>query len=105
MVQITYIEFGGAAHTVDVRPGTTLMRGAKDNLIPGINADCGGSCICGTCHVYIEPAFRARLAGRTEIEKATIEFASDVEPYSRLACQITITEELDGLTVKLPESQ
>jgi len=105
MVNITYIEFGGTEHAVEVEPGTTLMQGARDNNIPGIAADCGGACICGTCHVYIDPAWRARLATRTEIETATIEFASDVEPYSRLACQIKITEDLDGLTVRLPESQ
>jgi ferredoxin len=86
-------------------PGTTLMRGAKDNDIPGIDADCGGAGICGTCHVYIAPAWRQRLAARTAIEKATIEFSSDVEPHSRLACQIKISEELDGLIVRMPESQ
>jgi 2Fe-2S ferredoxin len=105
MAKITYIEFSGAAHVADVAPGTTLMQGAKDNNIPGILADCGGCCVCGTCHVYIEPNWRAQLAQRTEIETATIEFSSDVEPYSRLACQITITAELDGLVVRMPESQ
>ena len=105
MAKITYIEFDGSEHVVNVEPGCTLMQGAKDNNIPGILADCGGCCICGTCHVYIEPAWRARLATRTEIEKATIEFSTDVEPHSRLACQIKITEELDGLIVRMPESQ
>lgn len=105
MAKITYIEFNGMEHTADVEPGTTLMRGARDNNIPGILADCGGACICGTCHVYIEPPWREALAARTEIEKATIEFASDVVPHSRLACQIIITEALDGLTVRMPESQ
>ena len=105
MARITYIEFDGTAHAVDVEPGTTLMQGAKDNNIPGILADCGGNCICGTCHVYIEPAWRERLATRTEIEKATIEFSSDVETHSRLACQIKIAEDLDGLIVRMPESQ
>ena len=105
MAKITYIEFGGTEHTVDVEPGATLMQGARDNNIPGIAADCGGACICGTCHVYIAPNWRTRLATRTEIEKATIEFSSGVQPYSRLACQIKITEELDGLIVRMPESQ
>lgn len=105
MARITYIEFDGTAHTADVAPGCSLMQGARDNNIPGILADCGGCCVCGTCHVYIEPPWCAQLATRTEIEKATIEFASDVEPHSRLACQITITEALDGLIVRMPESQ
>jgi ferredoxin, 2Fe-2S len=105
MAKITYIAFSGDEYLVDVAPGLTLMQGAKDNNIPGILADCGGCCICGTCHVYIDPAWRERLATRTEIENATIEFSSDVEPHSRLACQIKISEELDGLVVSMPETQ
>jgi 2Fe-2S ferredoxin len=105
MAKITYIEFNGAEHAVDVEPGQTLMQGARDNNIPGIDADCGGACVCGTCHVYVEPAWQQRLAIRTEIEKATIEFSSDVVPHSRLACQIKITPDLDGLVVRMPETQ
>jgi 2Fe-2S ferredoxin len=105
MTKITYITFGGDEYEVDVAPGLSLMQGAKDNNVPGIAADCGGACICGTCHVYIDPAWRTLLGMRTEIEKATIEFSSDVEAHSRLSCRIKITEELDGLVVRLPESQ
>ncbi len=105
MPQITYIEFNGTPHRLDVEPGLTLMHGARDNNIPGIAADCGGACVCGTCHVYIDEAWRERIGGRTAIESATIEFSSDVTPHSRLACQITITDALDGLVVRLPESQ
>lgn len=105
MAKITYIECGGIEHAVELEPGQSLMQGARDNNIPGIAADCGGACICGTCHVYIAPGWRERLATRTEIETATIEFASDVQPHSRLACQIKITPDLDGLIVRLPESQ
>ena len=105
MAKITYITYAGEEHVVDVPPGDTLMRGAKDNNIPGIDADCGGACVCGTCHVYIDPSWWERLSTRTEIETATIEFSSDVQENSRLACQIKISEELDGLVVRMPEVQ
>ena len=105
MPKITYIEFNGWEHVVDVLPGRSVMEGAKESNIPGIDADCGGGCSCGTCHVYIDPAWQARVGGRNALEEATIEFASGVEPNSRLACQIKITDSLDGLVVRLPESQ
>lgn len=105
MAKITYIAFDNTEYAVDAAPGQTLMQTAKDNNIPGIDADCGGACICGTCHVYIEPAWREMLRQRTDIETATIEFSSDVAAHSRLACQITITDALDGLVVRMPESQ
>jgi 2Fe-2S ferredoxin len=105
MAKITYITFTGEEHVVDVLPGATLMHGAKDNNIPGIDADCGGACVCGTCHVYIDPSWWQHLSTRTEIETATIEFSSDVKENSRLACQIKISEDLDGLVVRMPETQ
>jgi len=105
MVKITYIEFNGREHVVDVPPGLSVMEGARRNNIPGIDADCGGGCSCGTCHVYVEPDWREPVGGRTEIEKATIEFAENVEENSRLSCQIKVTEALDGLVVRMPESQ
>ena len=105
MVKITYIEFNGREHVVDVRPGLSVMEGAKKNDVPGIDADCGGGCSCGTCHVYVDPAWQARVGGRSPIEDATIEFADKVEPNSRLSCQIKVTEDLDGLIVRMPESQ
>jgi 2Fe-2S ferredoxin len=105
MAKVTYIEFSGREHRVDVQPGLSVMEGAKKNEVPGIDADCGGGCSCGTCHIYVDPAWLARVGGRTEIEEAMIEFADNVEPNSRLACQIPVTENLDGLIVRLPESQ
>ena len=105
MAKITYIGFDGAEHVVDVPPGKSVMEGAKSNSIPGIDANCGGGCSCGTCHVYIDEAWRARVGGRTELEVATLEFAEDVAENSRLACQIPVTEALDGLVVRMPESQ
>src|SRR5579871_5971235 len=105
MPRITYIGFDGTEYAVEATPGQTLMQAAKDNNIPGIDADCGGACICGTCHIYIDPPWQKQLEKRTEIETATIEFASDVAPHSRLACQVPVTEALDGLIVRMPESQ
>jgi 2Fe-2S ferredoxin len=105
MAKITYIEFSGTSHVVDVRPGLSVMEGAKTNSIPGIDADCGGGCSCGTCHVLVDPAWLTRVGGRTPIETGTIEFVEDVQPNSRLSCQIRVTEELDGLIVRMPESQ
>jgi 2Fe-2S ferredoxin len=105
MPSITYIEFDGAEHVVDVPAGWSVMEGARKNDIPGIDADCGGGCSCATCHVYVDPAWQARVGPRNAIEEATLEFAENVEPNSRLACQIKVTDQLDGLVVRTPESQ
>jgi 2Fe-2S ferredoxin len=105
MATITYIEFDGTTHIVDVPAGVSVMQGAKNNGIPGIDADCGGGCSCGTCHVLVDPAWLARVGGRTPIETGTIEFVEDVQPNSRLSCQIKISDALDGLIVRMPESQ
>lgn len=105
MPKITYIEFNGREHVVDVKSGMSVMEGAKKNDVPGIDADCGGGCSCGTCHVYVDPAWQARVGGRHPIEDATIEFADKVEPNSRLSCQIKVTDDLDGLVVRMPQSQ
>ena len=105
MPRVTYVEYDGTEHTVDVPVGTSVMRGAVDNNIPGIDADCGGECACATCHVYIDPAWQERLGPRNEMECSMLEFAEDVRPTSRLACQIKVTRELDGLVVRTPASQ
>jgi ferredoxin, 2Fe-2S len=105
VAKITYIEFNGREHVVDVEPGLSVMEGAKKHEIPGIDADCGGGCSCGTCHVFIDPAWTPRVGGRNSLEDATIEFAYGVERNSRLSCQIKVSDELDGLVVRMPESQ
>ena len=106
MVKITYIEPSGKQHVVDVRPGLTVMEGARDNGIPGIEADCGGACACSTCHVYIAADWVARLSPPTEMEVNMIDFAWNPDPAtSRLTCQINVTEVIDGLVVSLPERQ
>lgn len=105
MPKVTYIEYNGAAHVVDVAPGLSVMEGAKRNNVPGIDADCGGGCSCATCHVFVDPAWLLKVGGQNPIESATIEFAENTEANSRLSCQIKVTEELDGLVVRMPESQ
>jgi 2Fe-2S ferredoxin len=105
MPKVTYIEHNGRAHEVEVPAGRSLMRGAIDNAVPGIDADCGGECACATCHVYIEPEWRAQVGPRTEREEEMLSFAAVTKPESRLACQIPVTAGLDGLVVRMPEGQ
>ena len=105
MPKITYIEHNGTAHTVDVDEGLSVMEGAVNNGVPGIDADCGGSCACATCHVYVDPAWEALTGEKNESEAAMISFANGVEPNSRLSCQITVTAALDGLVVRMPAGQ
>ncbi|AJE48214.1 2Fe-2S iron-sulfur cluster-binding protein [Celeribacter indicus] len=106
MVKITYIEFGGTEHVVDVPVGSTVMEGARDNGIPGIDADCGGACACSTCHVYVAPDWVDKLPERDPMEEDMLDFAFEPDPVrSRLTCQIKVTEALDGLVVNMPEKQ
>ena len=107
MPKITYIEHGGREHRVEVPLGLSVMRGAVDNNIPGIDADCGGECACATCHVYVDAAW-LDTTGRPEPgsqEASMLSFAALAQPNSRLSCQIKVTEALDGLVVRLPEGQ
>jgi ferredoxin, 2Fe-2S len=107
MPKITYIEFDGTAHEVEVPVGISVMRGAVTQGVPGIDADCGGECACATCHVYIEEAWRERV-GPSEagsMEENMLSFAAVTQPNSRLSCQIIVTEALDGLIVRMPEGQ
>ena len=105
MAKITYIEFNGAPHTVEAADRLSVMEGAVKNNVPGIDADCGGQCACGTCHVYVDPAWVEKTGQRTEMEIAMLEFVENVEPNSRLSCQIRVSDKLDGLVVRMPESQ
>ena len=105
MAKITYIEHDGAEHVVDVDNGLTVMEGAVRNMIPGIDADCGGACACATCHVYVDPAWAEKTGARSSMEESMLDFASEVRETSRLSCQISVTEALDGLVVRLPEEQ
>lgn len=105
MPKIKYIEHNGKEHDVDVPNGWSVMEGAVKNLIPGIDADCGGACACATCHVYVDPAFVAKIPPKEDMEETMLDFAQELEPNSRLSCQIKVTPELDGLVVRMPKSQ
>jgi 2Fe-2S ferredoxin len=105
MAKITYIETGGAEHHVDVPNGISVMDGAKRFTIPGIEGDCGGACACATCHVYVEADWYERLPPPEELEQEMLDFAFDVQPNSRLSCQIKIDASLDGLVVRTPPRQ
>ena len=105
MAKITYIEFNGTAHPLEVKPGLSVMEGAVKNNIPGIDADCGGACACATCHVYVDAAWTDKVRKPSAMEESMLDFAENVEPNSRLACQIKVTDELDGLVVRTPEAQ
>ena len=106
MVKITYIEFNGTEHSVEVAPGLTVMEGARDNGIKGIEADCGGACACSTCHVYVDAAWVEKLPPRDAMEEDMLDFAWQPDSLrSRLTCQIKVTAAMDGLVVRLPERQ
>ena len=106
MAKITYVEYGGKEHVVDVANGLTVMEGARDNGIPGIEADCGGACACSTCHVYVDPAWVDRLPKKDHMEADMLDFAWQPDPVrSRLTCQLKVTDALDGLRVQMPEKQ
>ena len=105
MAKITYIEHDGTEHTVDAKVGNSVMEGAIKNNVPGIDADCGGACACATCHVYVDEAWRAKTGEKSAMEESMLDFAEGVEPNSRLSCQIKVSDELDGLVVRMPESQ
>ncbi len=105
MAKITYIEHNGTQHVVEVPNGLTVMEGARDNNIPGIDADCGGACACSTCHVYVDQNWVEKTGEAEQMEQDMLDFAFDVTDQSRLSCQIKISDELDGLIVNLPEKQ
>ena len=105
MPAIHFIEHGGTRHDVEGTEGASVMRAALDNGVPGIVGDCGGFLSCATCHAYVDDAWFARLPPRSEEEAIMVECAIDVRPTSRLACQINMTAELDGLIVHLPAMQ
>jgi 2Fe-2S ferredoxin len=105
MPLVTFISFDGSEQEVHVASGTTLMHAATDNGIPGVLADCGGACSCGTCHCYVDEAWQAKVGTADDVETQMLEFVIDPQPNSRLSCQIVIKDELDGLVVHLPKSQ
>ena len=105
MPKITYIEHNGKSHTVEVPIELSVMEGALQNNIPGIDADCGGACACATCHVYVDEKWFGKLQKKEDAEQDMLDMAFEPKKNSRLACQITATDELDGLVVKMPSKQ
>ena len=106
MAKITYIEHNGTEHVIDVANGLTVMEGARDNNVPGIEADCGGACACSTCHCYVDAAWVEKLPAKDDMEADMLDFAWEPDAVrSRLTCQVKVTDDLDGLVVNLPEKQ
>ncbi|GLR45291.1 ferredoxin [Mesorhizobium amorphae] len=106
MVKIIYVEDNGQTHVVDVPRGASLMEGARDNGIPGIEADCGGACSCATCHAFVDPSWVDRLPAKQPMEADMLDFAHEADPIrSRLTCQIKANEGLEGLILHIPERQ
>ena len=105
MPKITYIEKNGKEHKIDVPNGLTVMEGAVQNNVPGIDAYCGGSMACATCHVYVEDSWFNKILKAEDAENDMIDMAYNPKKNSRLSCQIIVSDELDGLTVTTPEKQ
>jgi 2Fe-2S ferredoxin len=106
MAKITYIEHDGKEHVVDVANGMTVMEGARDNNIPGIEADCGGACACSTCHVYVDASWVEKLPAKDDMEVDMLDFAFEPdETRSSLTCQLKVTDALEGQIGQMPEKQ
>lgn len=107
MAKVTYISSDGESRTVEIETGESVMRGAMDNGIDGIVAECGGGLACATCHCYVDAAWADKAGTPTsQDERDMLEMtACEIRPTSRLACQIEVSDELDGLVVHLPEAQ
>lgn len=105
MPTIIYIEANGTEHEVDVPVGTSIMQGAVNHLVPGIEGDCGGLCACGTCHVYVPEEWQTLCGEVDELEQGMLEFAFDVNESSRLSCQISVTEDMEGMRIRMPARQ
>jgi 2Fe-2S ferredoxin len=105
MVSIKFIQPDGTEQVVSAEPGVTVMEAAKMNLVPGIEAECGGACACATCHVYVDDAWREKTGKPSEMEEDMLDFAFDVRESSRLSCQIKVSDALDGLVLRVPAKQ
>jgi len=105
MAKITYVEHSGKSHTIQVQNGLTVMEGAVQNNIPGIDADCGGAMACATCHVYVKEEWFNKLPKKEDGEEDMLDMAYEPNKFSRLSCQLTASDELEGLVVNLPVKQ
>ncbi len=105
MTKITYIDHRGNSKTINIDNGLSVMEGAIQNEIPGIDADCGGAMACATCHVYVKDEWFNKISKAEDAEVDMIDMAYEPKKNSRLSCQIIVSDELDGLEVTTPEKQ
>ena len=105
MTKLSYIAFDGTRFDVEAENGSTVMENAIRNAVPGIEAECGGACACATCHVYVEPDWVEKVGKPEPMEEDMLDFAFEVQPNSRLSCQIKVKPALDGLAVRTPSRQ
>ena len=105
MGSITFIEHSGNQHQVEIEGGRSLMQLAIDNGVPGIDADCGGACACGTCHVIVDREWASAIGSAKDEENQMLEMTPEKTAMSRLSCQISVTDAMDGMVVRLPEFQ
>lgn len=105
MTKLTFIQKDGTRQEVDGQNGMTVMEAAVKNMVPGIDADCGGACSCATCMVYVPDDWFGRLPAKDSTEQSMLEFCPHVQANSRLSCQIQVSDALDGLRLKVPQSQ
>jgi len=105
MAKITYIEHSGKSHTIEVQNGLTVMEAAVQNNISGIDADCGGSMACATCHVYVKEEWFNKLPKKEDGEEDMLDMAYEPRKISRLSCQLIVSDELEGLVINLPVKQ
>ena len=105
MPKITYVDNPGNSKTINVDNGLTVMEGAIQNDIPGIDADCGGGMACATCHVYVNEKWLDKLPAKEDGEEDMLDMAFEPKQNSRLSCQLIVSDELDGLVVNIPEKQ
>ncbi len=105
MGQITFVEHDNTQHVVELERGASLMQIAVENSVPGIDGDCGGGCACGTCHVILSDEWYSRLGEPAKDEEQMLSLTPERTSSSRLGCQVIVTEEMDGISVRLPEFQ
>jgi 2Fe-2S ferredoxin len=105
MVKVKFVQADGSQQTVEIAPGLSLMEAAQNSGIPGILADCGGNCSCGTCRVFVDAGWQDKTGAASELEQDMLEMHANRQEGERLSCQLTMTEDLDGLVVSLPASQ
>ena len=105
MAKVTYIENSGNSHTIEIANGLSVMEGAVQNDIPGIDADCGGGMACATCHVYVKEEWLDKLSKKEDGEEDMLDMAFEKKKNSRLSCQLIVTDDLNGLVVNIPTKQ